>query len=117
MRYIIVIGTFIDFYICDINYFPFYRVRKVSTIQIPYKKNSLGEIITLIQTLLTVRNRIKKSLLHLETVLNLSNDVSDESTIHSDSDDETDDMSGTCTDDETFFTIKTQTTPKRRINK
>lgn len=41
----------------------------------------------------------------------ISNDVSDELTIHSNSDNKTDDMDGTYTDDESFITIKTQITP------
>ena len=106
-----------DFYVCDMNYFPFYRVRKVTTIQIPYKKNSLGDIITLIQTLLTVRRMMKESLINLEAILQkiLSNDVDDDITIHSDSgsDNEIVEMNDTFTDDDSFISIKTQITPKR----
>ena len=47
---------------CDIRYYPFYRIRRVANIQVPYFENSVGEIIILVQVLMSMREMLKKSI-------------------------------------------------------
>ena len=51
-----------EFYVCDIHLYPFYRIRRVTKLQTPYFENSIGEVITLIQVLISMRKMIEKSI-------------------------------------------------------
>ena len=114
---------------CDIRYYPFYRIRRVANIQVPYFENSVGEIIILVQVLMSMREMLKKSieiiksyLIRLKDIVIIEEEDNDED---DDDDDDNDNDDGGNDDDDTknnddngddeqksFIQIQTQNSPK-----
>ena len=115
---------------CDIRYYPFYRIRRVANIQVPYFENSVGEIIILVQVLMSMREMLKKSieiiksyLIRLKDIVIIEEEDNDED---DDDDDDNDNDDGGNDDDDTknnddngddeqksFIQIQTQNSPKK----
>jgi len=125
----------LEFYVCDIHLYPFYRIRRVTKLQTPYFENSIGEVITLIQVLITMRKMIEKSieiiksfLIGLKDIIIIDNDEygDDENDVDDDNyDDDDDNDNDNDNDDEVKVEeknpfIQTQNSPKkikkRKIN-
>lgn len=110
---------------CDIRYYPFYRIRRVANIQVPYFENSVGEIIVLVQVLMSMREMLKKSidiiksyLIRLKDIVIIEEDDYDENGDdydNDDDDDNDDDRSKIDNDDdeEQKSFIQTQNSPKK----
>ena len=116
---------------CDIRYYPFYRIRRVANIQVPYFENSVGEIIVLVQVLMSMREMLKKSieiiksyLIRLKDIVIIEEDDNDEDDDNDDDYDNDDDNDDDGNDDdrrsddngddeEQKSFIQTQNSPKK----
>jgi len=61
--------TSIEIFICDMQYYPFYRIRNIAKIEIPYINGSVGGILELIRCLLTFRKLFEQSYLTLKEII------------------------------------------------
>ncbi|CAG8439936.1 8604_t:CDS:2 [Cetraspora pellucida] len=64
-------GTSLELFILDQKFEPFFRLRRLSNISVPYKQGTIGGIIDLVQNLLTFRNILICTLNKLKEINNL----------------------------------------------
>jgi len=56
-----------------LKYYPFYRIRTISKIEIPYSNGSVGQMIELIRCLLTFRELFENSYINLKEIIKICN--------------------------------------------